>query len=84
MRCELLYCRTQGFQKESAGPHLGNWDVNTHKRRCLDLGLCKYWSFYPFLFSMIFCMLFFFSSLKKSSAVLQPACSKFRTRNILD
>lgn len=57
--CKLLYCDTQSFQKESVGPHLGNRDVNTYKR-CLNLELYKYWSFYPFSFSVVFCMLLFF------------------------
>lgn len=68
---KLLYCHTLSFQKESVGPHLGNRDVNTYKRRCLNLELYKYWSFYPFSFSVVFCMLFFFSSSRISNAILE-------------
>lgn len=68
--CKLLYCHTQSFQKESVGPHLGNRDVNTYKRRCLNLELYKYWSFYPFSLSVVFCMLFFSSS-RISNAILE-------------
>lgn len=36
--CKLLYCHTQSFQKESAGPHLKNRDVNTYKEKMSQFG----------------------------------------------